>query len=385
MASFSDRLSALKAQVGTKRKAAASTAEEQRRKKILTVKKLKGDEALRKKREEVESQQKKTGIWAVLKTGMKMEWPVGKAKLQNNLPTHKGSHHSTWIVDVASEGTFHARILNEEFEKKSTREIRKILNHSIAREHTIQTLVGRTGIGFRTAFSLKEFNCIIHHKSTESDLKKCEESDVQGKIALFSSVLKKLHGTEAPAALNGHSWNVFTGIEDLVSWIKSEGKPLPIGERFQEIETLISQWREILSAHHPDGLSKSYVCHNNLRAADLFSSTSSSRIFITDFSYAALGDRYYDLAQFARLNKLSSSQNIILLKSYFGDYQQRQLACFSLLSCLGKLFEGLQEYVCGEIDGSKEVMQNGAAKVGKFLEEANDETLVKLVGEELMK
>ena len=58
-------------------------------------------------------------------------------------------------------------------------------------------------------------------------------------------------------------------------------------------------------------------CHNDLLAGNFI--LSGERIWIVDWEYAGMGDRYFDLANFAINNELDSDGRAALLDAYFED------------------------------------------------------------------
>jgi thiamine kinase-like enzyme len=58
------------------------------------------------------------------------------------------------------------------------------------------------------------------------------------------------------------------------------------------------------------------LCHNDLLAGNFLRGT---QIWIVDWEYAGMGDRYFDLANFAVNNELDEAQQIALLDDYWRD------------------------------------------------------------------
>jgi thiamine kinase-like enzyme len=58
-------------------------------------------------------------------------------------------------------------------------------------------------------------------------------------------------------------------------------------------------------------------CHNDLLAANFLND--GTRIHIVDWEYAGMGDRYFDLGNFAVNNELDEDAKVSLLDAYFGE------------------------------------------------------------------
>ena len=58
-------------------------------------------------------------------------------------------------------------------------------------------------------------------------------------------------------------------------------------------------------------------CHNDLLAANFI--RGAEQLWIVDWEYAGMGDRYFDLANFAVNNELGEAGELDLLEAYFAD------------------------------------------------------------------
>ena len=58
-------------------------------------------------------------------------------------------------------------------------------------------------------------------------------------------------------------------------------------------------------------------CHNDLLAANFI--RGDEQLWIVDWEYAGMGDRYFDLANFAVNNELGEAGELALLEAYFGE------------------------------------------------------------------
>ena len=59
-------------------------------------------------------------------------------------------------------------------------------------------------------------------------------------------------------------------------------------------------------------------CHNDLLNANFIAA--GSAIWLVDWEYAGMGDRFFDLANFSINHELDDAQNEQLLEAYFGRW-----------------------------------------------------------------
>ena len=64
------------------------------------------------------------------------------------------------------------------------------------------------------------------------------------------------------------------------------------------------------------------LCHDDLLAANFLRCADGIRI--VDWEYAGMGDRYFDLGNFAVNNELDAGQEAALLDAYFGRAAERR-------------------------------------------------------------
>jgi thiamine kinase-like enzyme len=93
-------------------------------------------------------------------------------------------------------------------------------------------------------------------------------------------------------------------------------------------------------------------CHNDLLAANFVHD--GRRLQIVDWEYAGMGNRYFDLANFAVNNSLDADGETALLEAYFdAPPDPGQLACLSLMRFMSDFREamwGVVQSVVSELD-----------------------------------
>ena len=92
-------------------------------------------------------------------------------------------------------------------------------------------------------------------------------------------------------------------------------------------------------------------CHNDLLNANFISD--GERIWIVDWEYAGMGDRFFDLANFSVNHELSADENEELLRMYFGEVLEddvRSLALMRFMSDFREAMWGVVQQGISELD-----------------------------------
>ena len=93
-------------------------------------------------------------------------------------------------------------------------------------------------------------------------------------------------------------------------------------------------------------------CHDDLLAANFI--RGADQLWIVDWEYAGMGDRYFDLANFAVNNGLDEAQQETLLEAYFAEPpDERALATLRLMRFMSDFREamwGVVQGVVSELD-----------------------------------
>ena len=93
-------------------------------------------------------------------------------------------------------------------------------------------------------------------------------------------------------------------------------------------------------------------CHNDLLAANFI--RGDDRIWIVDWEYAGMGDRYFDLANFAVNNELGPTGEVALLEHYFAEPPgARRIATLRLMKLMSDFREamwGVVQTALSELD-----------------------------------
>ena len=80
-------------------------------------------------------------------------------------------------------------------------------------------------------------------------------------------------------------------------------------------------------------------CHNDLLNANFI--TDSERIWIVDWEYAGMGDRFFDLANFSVNHDFSADENAELLRLYFGEVHEDDVRSLTLMRFMSDFREAM--------------------------------------------
>ncbi|MGE5689769.1 MAG: phosphotransferase [Pseudomonadota bacterium] len=158
------------------------------------------------------------------------------------------------------------------------------------------------------------------------------DRDMIGSIA---RMLRRFHNSGRIAA----SFDPFRVVEAYRDTAASRGVRIPAGyARAKAIADMI----ERLIPPHPEML-----CHNDLLNAN-FIADLNGRIWLVDWEYAGMGDRFFDLANFAVNHGLDADDDAALLASY-GVEDERSLIQMRFMSDFREAMWGVVQQALSDI------------------------------------
>jgi thiamine kinase-like enzyme len=80
-------------------------------------------------------------------------------------------------------------------------------------------------------------------------------------------------------------------------------------------------------------------CHNDLLNANFIDD--GERLWLVDWEYAGMGDRFFDLANFAVNHELGPAEDGLLLRAYFGAEREEDLAALTLMRFMSDFREAM--------------------------------------------
>lgn len=200
----------------------------------------------------------------------------------------------------------------------------------------------RLGIGPSVAAVVEEPRCIA---VDFVDGETMTASGLQGdaEIALVAEILRKMHDSGAHIPTE---FDVFEVVEDHAEQARRRGAALP--DEYEFASGLAGRIREKLGGplHQP------VFTHNDLLPANLIRSDDRA-IHLLDWDYAGMGDRFFDLANFAINAELPDAGREHLLESYFGEANDRNRATLTLMLAMSDFREamwGVLQGVLSDLD-----------------------------------
>jgi thiamine kinase-like enzyme len=165
-----------------------------------------------------------------------------------------------------------------------------------------------------------------------------------GRIAEVAAALRAFHDSGLELSTEFDSFQV---VEDYASTATSRGVTLPA-----ELEEARDRARSIRDAVAGHDEHAPVPCHDDLLPANFL--YDGERVRIVDWEYAGMGDRYFDLGNFAVNNELDEQGEELLLSEYFGepadDRRSATLALFRYMSDFREAMWGVVQSAVSELD-----------------------------------
>ncbi|MDX6626283.1 MAG: hypothetical protein QOE56_1272 [Solirubrobacterales bacterium] len=187
----------------------------------------------------------------------------------------------------------------------------------------------RAGVAPEVAALLDDPPCLV---TTFVEGEAMEPGQLREPAALIAvaAALRSVHGCEPIDA----SFSPFRIVEDYEGKARARDGEVPAAYEHSrptaaKIEAAL-RWRP----------HESVLCHNDLLAANFIGSPDGLRI--VDWEYAGMGDRYFDLGNFAVNNELDDEQEEALLSAYWGEAPTAgQLAALRLMRFMSDFREAM--------------------------------------------
>ncbi|HET7509564.1 MAG TPA: phosphotransferase, partial [Solirubrobacterales bacterium] len=176
-----------------------------------------------------------------------------------------------------------------------------------AAERAAGELAARAGVGPEVVAMLDDPPCLVTRFVVGEPMGGAEMREPAA-IALVAAALRTLHAREERLP---STFSAFRVVEAYAARMADRGATVPAS-----YEWAISAALRIEAAlggpeHEP------VPCHNDLLSANFIRTRGG--IQIVDWEYAGMGDRYFDLGNFAVNNELDEAAEAALLGAYFGN------------------------------------------------------------------
>jgi thiamine kinase-like enzyme len=207
-----------------------------------------------------------------------------------------------------------------------------------AGERLANELAASIGVAPEVLASLEEPACIV---TAFVEGRGIEPKELRGsaQLAKVAAALRAVHDLQTPLTT---TFSAYAVIDSYAAIALERGGALP--EAFASSRGCAAEIEAALDApeHAP------VPCHNDLLAGNFIAA--GERLWIVDWEYAGMGDRYFDLANFSVNNELGEGAEEELLNDYFGEPPNpRRLASLRLMRFMSDFREAMWGVVQGTI------------------------------------
>ena len=194
-----------------------------------------------------------------------------------------------------------------------------------SREYAISRIAADLGIGADVYAFLPDHGAMVTH-FVEGDAVSAERAAHPDVMSRIMSTVRRYHGGRAFPG----SFSVFGVLRAYESLALERGVVFPPStatalEHARSIELALGSATELVP------------CHNDLLAANFIDDGDTIRLL--DWEYAGMGDRFFDLGNFAANQALDSAGCQALVEAYFGRADTRHLAHLHLMRTMSNLRE----------------------------------------------
>jgi thiamine kinase-like enzyme len=203
-------------------------------------------------------------------------------------------------------------------------------------------LAAEVGVAPKVAAMLEDPPCLVAEFLGARTMT-AEELRGPGCITDVAADLRAIHGADQRLP---NEFSSFRIVETYAETARRRGARVPAA-----YEESLAHARRIEAAlagpeHEP------VPCHNDLLAANFLHD--GERLWIVDWEYAGMGDRYFDLGNFAVNNELSADDEFALLTAYFDERPPaRRMAALGLMRFMSDFREamwGIVQSAVSELD-----------------------------------
>jgi thiamine kinase-like enzyme len=199
-----------------------------------------------------------------------------------------------------------------------------------AAERAAGELAARVGIAPEVVAMIDDPPCLVTRFVVGEPMEAAELREPEA-LAEVAAALRALHACEErlPVAFSG-----FRIVEDYAARIADRGATVPASYEWAAAAALRIEAALLGPEHEP------VPCHNDLLAANFIRTGQGIRV--VDWEYAGMGDRYFDLGNFAVNNELDAAGEAALLAAYFeAPASERRLATLRLMRFISDFREAM--------------------------------------------
>ncbi|MGN6217234.1 MAG: phosphotransferase [Solirubrobacterales bacterium] len=197
-------------------------------------------------------------------------------------------------------------------------------------ERVAGEVAARAGIGPGVVAMLDEPPCLVTQFVVGEPMR-AEELREPGAVAEVAAALRSLHACEERLPVDFTSFRI---VEAYAARMADRGAEVPASYEWAAAAALRIEAVLTGPEHEP------VPCHNDLLATNFIRSARGIRI--VDWEYAGMGDRYFDLGNFAVNNELDEAGEEALLSAYFeAPASGRRLAALRLMRFMSDFREAM--------------------------------------------
>jgi thiamine kinase-like enzyme len=253
-------------------------------------------------------------------------WPGRKARLE---VLSGGITNRNVKVLIDGEDTFVLRIPGRDTE---------LLGIDRQVEHEASVAAAELGIGPEVMHFIEPEGWLVTRFIEGSAIppERMRGSQMLGRVA---ETLRRVHSGPAVSG----SFDSFGVVEDYLAISRSRGADEP--PEYAWAHDLARRIERIRSTQ------ALCLCHNDLLNANFIDD--GERIRIVDWEYAGLGDRFFDLANFAINHELDHEGRRVLLQAYFGEVreaEERALELMRFMSDFREAMWGVLQHTVSSLD-----------------------------------
>jgi len=159
---------------------------------------------------------------------------------------------------------------------------------------------------------------------------------------MLERVARALHAFHGGASIPG-SFDSFRVVEAYRQTALDRGGPIPDAYEWAHGIATAIEARRSADVHVP--------CHNDLLNANFLDD--GEQLWIVDWEYAGMGDRFFDLANFSINHELDDDARRALLDAYFGELRGEDVAALELMRFMSDFREamwGVVQSAVSELD-----------------------------------
>jgi thiamine kinase-like enzyme len=144
--------------------------------------------------------------------------------------------------------------------------------------------------------------------------------------------MKKFHDTQGDL---GHPANAFDQTWKMIELARS-------GDGLEPFDMERAEWllHRVEDAFNKDGM-KMQPCHNDTYIINFMYNEDTKDVKMVDFEYASMGDISYDLAVFSTDEFYEDPHDMLIIKRYFGEFDERQFARLKLMKLVSDIKWGM--------------------------------------------